>query len=347
MTKLLAENPHQLAYELAEEFLEQLDEYYSLPEIFDDELDRQIHKWYANVPKKPFPKQPYFSPSSANACPRELYYKAKRAKKDNFRQQPHQRRWAGIGTRVGDMIQRDILAMERNLEKKAGVKPKFRFARTRSGFPAFEEFIATNKPVKFAGHSFYLYGMSDGIMEYVTEGDDGSPGEKIRVGLEIKTKQSTPARTSEYSMREAEESHVKQVACYAEMYDVDYWIILYVNTAHKGWFMSDEDYAKTPDIRAFGVYVDDALKAEVFSYFADVLDSIEAGEPLPLDLDKWAFNGYKQAIAKDLTEEELADIQREVLRVENSSVPAFKKRSVAEAYDQIIQLRGRYNGEIY
>lgn len=328
-----SETKHNVAYRIAEDFLEQLDEYYSLPEVWDDELDRQIHTWYANAPKKPFPKRPYFSPSAADACPRELFYKAKRAKKDGFRRQPHQNRWSSIGTRVGDLIQRDILSMERNLEKKAGVKPRFRFLRTKDGYPAFEEFIARNQLVKFAGKSFYLYGMSDGIMEYETD-----EGEVIRVGLEIKTKQTTPARTSEYSMREPEESHVKQIACYAEMYSVDYWVILYVNTAHKGWFMSEEDYEKTPDIRAFGVYVDDELKAEVFSYFADVLESIEANEPFPLDLTKFAFNNYKQAIAADLTDEELAEIQRYVLRVENSSFPAFKKRSVAEAYEQLVQL---------
>ena len=49
-----------------------LDEWYSQPETWDNELDRTIHEWYANAPQV-WPKRPYFSPSSATACPRELY----------------------------------------------------------------------------------------------------------------------------------------------------------------------------------------------------------------------------------------------------------------------------------
>ena len=326
-------NKQEFAQIIADDLLEQLDEFYSLQEVWDNEIDRQIHEWYMNAPTV-YPKRPYFSPSAANACPRALYYKAKRAPKDEGRRQPHQARWAGIGTRVGDMIQRDILAMERHLEDKAGVSPRFRFERTQKGEPMFEEFAKTNKRINYAGKTFYLYGAPDGIMKYVT--DDG---EILRVGLEIKTKQTTPARTSEFSMRGPDESHVKQVTCYAEMYNVDYYVILYVNTAHKGWSMTEEDYEKNPDMRAFGIHVTGEMKAGVFDYFVDVLDSIEKGEPMPLDLDKWAFNPYKTVIAQDLTDEELAVLERQVRRVENSSLPAFKKRSIREAYNEIITLR--------
>jgi hypothetical protein len=227
--------------------------------------------------------------------------------------------------------------MERNLEEKAGVSPKFRFARTRAGFPAFEEFIAMNKSVRYAGKQFYLYGMGDGIMHY--RGDDGKT---INVGLELKTKQTTPARTSEYSMREPEESHVRQVTCYAEMYNVDYWIILYVNTAHKSWVMSEEDYAKTPDIRAFGLHVTDEMKADVFGYFVDIMESAEADEPLPLDVDKWLFNPYKTIIAEELTDEEIADLKKQRDRAVNSSLPEFKKRNYVDVVEFVEAVR---NGE--
>lgn len=326
-------NKHELAQQIADDLIEQLDEFHSLPEVWDNELDTQIHRWYSEAPNV-FPKRPYFSPSSANACPRELYYKAKRAPKDDFRKQPHQGRWASIGTRVGDQIQRDILAMERNLEKKAGVSPRFRFERNANGTPMFEEFAKKNHAVTFAGKRFYLFGAPDGIMEYRT--DDG---EVIRVGLEIKTKQTTPARTSEYSMRAPDESHVKQVACYAEMYGVDYYVILYVNTAHKGWNMSEEDYEKSPDIRAFGIHVTDEMKAEVFDYFADVLESIEVGEPLPLDLSKFTFNNFKQAIVDDLTPEELNVIRIYAERVAKSSLSVYEKKGVRESYVMIEKLR--------
>lgn len=322
-----------LAQQIADDLIEQLDEWYSLPETFDNALDTQIHRWYSEAPNV-FPKRPYFSPSAATACPRELYYKAKRAPRDNFRKQPHQGRWQEIGTNTGDIIQRTVLAMERNLEAKAGISPRFRFERTAKGEPMFEEFAKKNHPVTFAGKSFYLFGAPDGIMEYRT--DDG---ELVRVGLEVKTKQTTPARTSDYSMRGPDDSHVQQAVCYAEMYGVDYYVILYVNTAHKGWNMSEEDYAKNPDIRAFGIHVTGDMKAEVFSHFVDVLEAVEANEPPTLDLDKFTFNGFKQAIAADLTEEEMAELRKQASRVQNSSLPAFRKNSVREAIRQIENLR--------
>lgn len=321
------------AQQIADDLIEQLDVWYSLPETFDNELDTQIHRWYSEAPNV-FPRRPYFSPSAATACPRELYYKAKRAPKDSFRKQPHQGRWQEIGTSVGDMIQRTILAMERNLEEKSGVSPRFRFERNEDGTPMFEEFAKKNHQVKFAGKSFYLFGTCDGIMEYRTD-----EGEKVRVGLEIKSKQTSAAKTSEYSMRGPEEKHVKQCVCYAEMYNVDYYVILYVNTSHKTWTYSEEDYAKNPDIRAFGIEITGDMKADVFNYFVDVLESVEQGEPLPLDLDKFTFNSYKEAIAKDLTEEEMTELRQQAQRIVNSSLPSFKKNGARESIELLERLR--------
>lgn len=332
MTRTAELSKAELAQHIADDLIAHLDEWYSLPETFDNALDRQIHEWYANAPRV-FPKRPYFSPSAASACPRELYYKLKREPRDVIRRQPHQGRWQEIGTSVGDMIQRTILAIERNFEEKTGKSPRFRFERNEDGTPMFEEFAKKNHPVKFAGHTFYLYGTCDGIMEYSLD------GEKFRVGLEIKSKQTTPAKTSEYSMRGPEEKHVQQCACYAEMYDVDMYVILYVNTAHKSWNMTEEDYEKNPDIRAFGVAITDEMKAEIFDYFTDVLESVDRGEPLPLDLDKWAFNGFKQVIAQELTREELEEIRKEVFRIQNSSLPEFKKRGARLALAEIEKLR--------
>src|SRR5690606_1664253 len=167
-----------------------------------------------------------FSPSSANSCSRELYVKAKGGKRDNFRRQPHQARWTGIGTAIGDMIQRDLLFIEKHYEKLTGNKPRFKFERNPDGTPAFEDFAKTNALVEHDGERFYLYGAPDGIMQYVT--DDG---EQIRVGLEIKSKQTTPARTSLHSMRAPDENHVKQTIAYSHMFNVNYYVILYVNAA--------------------------------------------------------------------------------------------------------------------
>lgn len=330
MTKL---TKPEIAQHIAADLVAHLDEWYSQPETFDDELDRQIHRWYADAPKV-FPKFPYFSPSSSDACPRELYYRVRKAKRDESKRQPHTGRWAEIGTAVGDMIQRTVLAMERSYEKKTGNPCKFRFERNDDGTPVFEDFAKRNKKVEHEGQTYYLFGTTDGIMTYVSPA-----GRKMRVGLEIKSKQTTPARTSDFTMREPEKKHVKQCVAYSHMYDVDYFVILYVNTAHKGWSMSEEEYAKNPDIRAFGIYIDEVDRRELFDYFTDVLYSVDAGEPLPLDVNRWTFNSFKDAIIADLTDEEFAEIERYAMVVENSSAKAFDKKNVRQAFDDI---RTRY-----
>lgn len=315
-----------------------LDEWHSLPETWDAELDSQIHAWYVDPPRV-FPKRPYFSPSSATSCPRELYVKAQRAKRDEQRQQPHQKRWTSLGTAIGDMIQRDLLFIEKHYEAKTGNAPRFQFLRDELGRPRFEEFAKSNKRVTFNGETFYLFGAPDGIMEYIT--DDG---EVIRVGLEIKSKQTTSARTSLYSMREPDASHAAQTVCYAEMFGCDYYVVLYVNASKKSWFISDEDYAKTPDIRAFCKRITDADKAQVFSKFAEVTRAVREGKAPAIDLDAWTFNGFKTACALDLTDDEFASLLEVNHRAQHSNLSASKKRDYAAAIEFIDEVRSQ-NGK--
>ena len=312
-----------------------LDDYFSLPEIWDSELDAQIAKWYSNPPKV-WPKRPYFSPSSLGDCPRELYIKAIHGSKaaDKLRQPPHQGRWKKLGTLGGDMIQRELLAIERNYEKATGNTPRFRFLRNDDGTPMFEEFAKTNKLVEQDGERFYLYGAPDGIMEYIT--DDG---EKIRVGLEVKSKQGTPARTSLHSMRQPDSSHARQIVAYSHMFDCEYYVILYVNYAKKGWFMSEEDYEKTPDIRAFCARVTDDHKRAVFQKAADVTRAVREGKPPKLDLDGWTFNNFKQACANDLSEEEMDELRMQAEQARHSSLKPYEIANIVRAVKEIEELR--------
>lgn len=315
------------------DFIAMLDEWHSLPETWDNDLDAQIHRWYSNPPKV-WPKRPYFSPSSLGSCPRELYEKARGAKRDVTGQSPHQGRWTRFGTAVGDVIQRDLLFIEKHFEAKTGNRPPFVFERNADGTPMFEDFAKTNKAVTFAGETFYLYGAPDGIMRYVT--DDG---EVIRVGLECKTKQTTPARTSLYSMRAPEDPHVRQAVAYGHMFDCEYYIVLYVNAAKQSWVMTDEEYEKTPDVRAFCIRITDEMKADIFDKPADIVRRVRENDPPPLDLDGWTFNSYKTACAVSLTDEEVAELQRQVNRVLHSGMPDWKKRNYSEAMADVLRIR--------
>src|SRR5690625_1413011 len=314
-----------------------LDDWFSLPETYDNDLDAQIAQWYANPPQV-WPKRdhPYFSPSALGACPRELYIKAKYGNKvkDKRRNQPHQGRWQKLGTLGGDLIQRELLAIERNYERLTGNVPRFKFVRNSDGTPMFEEFAKTNKLVEQDGERFYLYGAPDGIMEYVT--DDG---EKIRVGLEIKSKQTTPAQTSLHSMRKPNSSHARQIVAYAHMFDCEYYVILYVNYAKKGWFMSEGDYEKTPDIRAFCAKVNDDHKREVFQKAVEVTRAVRENKPPKLDLGGCTFNNYKKATAVDLSEEEVEGLKQFAERAKYSSIPRWKIANYERAVGEIEELR--------
>lgn len=308
--------------------------------MYDNRLDAQIHSWYVDALRgRPvFPPRgiPYFSPSAANADKRGLYEKLRGAKRDGGGQPPYQGRWTRIGTAIGDVIQRDILFAEAN-----GADKRFAFERDAAGRPMFEDFAKKSAIIEHNGQTFALYGTCDGIMRYVTE-----DGEVLRVGLEIKSKQTTYAQTSDYSTRNGpKEDHVKQTVCYSLMYGteaapIDYYIILYVNASKKAWEMTDEEYRKNRDIKAFGIVITDEMRNDVLDTFASVVEAASIGKAPKLDLDRWTFNNFKEACAKALTDEELAEIERQVSATQRSGLPEFKKRAAAEAYEQIRKLRG-------
>lgn len=330
-----------LTEEIAFNFTAFLNAWHSLPETYDDALDAQIHRWYSDFlsdgSRKVWPPKgiPYFSPSSANADARGLYEKLRGAKKDGGGQPPHQGRWTRIGTAIGDVIQRDILFAEKHTEN-----PRFVFERNEFGEPMFEDFAKKGAVIDYVAEdgkkkSLALYGTGDGILRYITE-----DGEVIRVGLEVKSKQTTSAQTSDYMQRYGpKDDHVKQCVCYSIMYDVDYYIILYVNGSKKAWGMGAEDFEKSPDIKAHCIEITDDMRNEVLTRFAGIVEAADSGAPPPLDLGKWLFNGFKRAISKSMSDEEYATLKRQVYAIQVSGLKDFEKRNYADAFDELTQLR--------
>lgn len=324
-----------LANQIAQDFERYLDAWHGSPETYDDELDAQIHRWYADVltnrQRKVWPPRnmPYFSPSSANACPRSLYEKLTGAKKDVTVTPPFQGRWTRIGTAIGDIIQRDLIFAEKH---GSGT---FKFERNEHGEPVFEDFAKVSNVITHNGKTFALFGTCDGIMRYISE-----DGEVLRVGLEIKSKQTTYAQTSDYSTRNGpKEDHVKQAVCYSIMYGVDYYVLLYVNASKKSWMMTPDEFAKSRDIKAFGLYITDEMRAEVLDSLAGIVDAVDTRTAPTLDLDKWTFNGFKRACALSLTDEEYEYISRKVAFIQRSSLPDYKKREPMAALEFIERVR--------
>lgn len=330
---------NELTTEMEETFIQMFNDYHTQPEVYDDEIDKYIHEIYAEAPTV-YPKRPYMSPSSIGSCPRGLYYKHHGAKKDNLPRQPHQARWQRIGTTVGDIVQRDILFMEKHMERVAGYKAPFTFQFNENGTPRFEEFAKKNHPVVYDGVSFYLTGAPDGIMNYTTE-----DGDVVPVLLEVKSKQTTYARTGEWSMREAEEKHLKQTIAYAIMYDLEYVLITYQNLSKKGWELSPEDEEKYPDMRAFAYKITEEDKDEILRDMAMLIRMFnERVCPLP-DLREWTFNNYKIKIAQDLTEEELEIVKQEVAKIQEESANKFEVNSVTKALDELLLIRELYKND--
>lgn len=107
----------------------------------------------------------------------------------------------------------------------------------------------------------------------------------------------------------------------------------------KSWNMTPEEFAKNPDIAAFGLYITPEMKAEVLGHFASIMEAAANGEPPEVDLDKWLFNDYKRTIALSLSEDELATLQGRVRALSRSSLPESKKQGPIEALADIERMR--------
>src|SRR5699024_5549683 len=126
---------------------------------------------------------------------------------------------------------------------------------------------------------------------------------------------------------------------YSHMYDCEYYVILYVNLAKQRWFMTDEQYEKTPDIRAFCAKIEEEHKAEVFNKAVEVTRAVREGKPPKMDISGWTFNNYKEATALDLTEEEVEELRSIARRARHSSLPKWQVNSYNRAVEEIEAIR--------
>jgi hypothetical protein len=241
-----------------------------------------------------------------------------------------------MGTAFGDMLQRDLLFIEKHWLKEFGEEPPFKpFYVEVNGreYPAWEKFAQVIKHVEHNGRTLSIMGQPDGILI------DTRTGELVL--LEIKSKQTTNAQTGYYSMKEAKEDHATQTCLYSELYreyGINRSVILYGNLSKKGWNMSPEDYAKNPDMRAFEIEVTEQKITDILDKFVGVLESVEKDEAPALDLSKFTFNNFKEACVGSLTQEEYNDLGQQVGRISRSRMPAFKKNSYVEAWNIIKEL---------
>lgn len=318
---------------IADIFTEQFDKFCETGKDTDEELTKWLYQKYIPVlgknPLEDIQKEMmFFRSSSTGSCLREQTMKVIDFMEGTQRfdphtgKQPHQTRWTALGTAGGDVMQFFVLLMEKHYEKLVGEPCAFRFERDENDNPMFEQFTTTYKAFQSGDIKWATGGSVDGIMIFT----DPEDGKEYRVGLEIKSKQTTAARTSLYSMKEADPKHVWQVRNYAKLHNLDYYLITYLNFSHKGWTYSPEDYKKSPDFRVFGLHITREDKKAAMNRFWTAMEHAYAGTYPPLDLGAWTFNDYKKVCAKSLSFKELE-------KLEEQATDRFKEQAIKEIWD--------------
>lgn len=328
---------------LAEDFTDYLNEFHSYSQPYDDEMDATLYEQFAKELRKQSKwgffdwskKRPHFGPSSAARSDRELYEKVRKSKRDESRPAPHQRRWTALGEQIGGMIQREIMLAERHYPKFTGKPARFRFAKNEEGAPLYEHFTKKMHEVEYDGEQFAIFGLGDGILEYID-----ANGEITRIGLEIKSRQTSYAETGPFRMKEVKPDHRLQTVCYSEMYSLDYFFVIYVNSSKKAWNMTDEERKKSPDFRVFGYEITEDDRNAVKEKFARVTRAAREGNPPKVELESWLYCDYKTSIAQALSEEEVEELSQQVELMRSSSLPDWQKRQYVNAIEFIKNARG-------
>ncbi|MFS0841195.1 PD-(D/E)XK nuclease family protein [Paenibacillus sp. 1P03SA] len=218
-----------------------------------------------------------FSPSSASKCPRELFFKATKAKKDDITMFPYQKRWTRNSTAVHRAVQKDLLYAEKVL-----TNPLFTVERTEDGRPAWERNIAHVVQFEHNGVRFQMYGMMDGILRYTPDGS--------RIGFEFKTKSTTIAAVGDFKMREPSQDHVTQCTAYSLLFGIDEYLITYESVAKDGWMKGADARA---DMKSFYIRVTDDDRNALLDKFAFVAENFYNGEIPDPDFSKCIFCPYK------------------------------------------------------
>lgn len=309
---------------MAKEFQRQFDKFRVLDMKADDMLSAWLMEKYIPVLRRGYPEIPCeinFRSSATGSCPRELAMQASNMEADKRRIQKHQRSWQGIGTKIGDYMQEEVLMMEKHYQRKTGEPFNFQFERLEGDVPNFEQFSTKYITVDTGFVKFSTGGSVDGVMIYT----DPITMEQTRVGFEVKSKQSSYSATGHFSMKGPNEKHVQQVTNYSILNDLDYYIIVYLSAAHQKWTQTDEEAAKYPDFRCFGIDVTQEMKDAVIEKFTMVCESVVSGELPKLSLNDWLFNGYKKACALSLSYAELEELEEEATDKQQGIIEEIKK----------------------
>ncbi|WDS60552.1 hypothetical protein BC6_00037 [Bacillus phage BC-6] len=343
---------------LADKFKSQMDAFFR-KNLGDGPIMKEWHRsfylmmeWQEANPDKYYPPvKQWLRPSMVGADDQQLWmqlhgYKSDQVLSDEPQDEVHTR-WQAIGTQVGDMWQRQILASE-YWTKKGKAQVDFRFERKHfdmssiegfkhEWFPYFEEFAREYHEID----GVPVWGTCDGILNYNHPlGGKDEPHAFTRIGFEVKSKQTTNASTGTYKMKTYEEKHRQQILTYALMYDLDYYFILYQNCSKKGWTQDEETKTKYPDVRVFGIYISPEEKEAHKKYLKGLWNFKDTTEKPPLNPLKWNFNSHKISSIVNMTDMEYLILQDDVNAISKmKEYTTFEKKCAEQCLEEVRQAR--------
>ena len=281
--------------ELAEAIVEHFNQINSLNIWADKEIEtlllRQKEYEVWKLDQKPtYPKQfAKFSPSSADSCERELFFKNLKMPRDPDEMTAWQRRWTENSTGVHEARQRNLLYAEKYLEK-----PMFKVVRIkdpenpmRDGLPAWEKPLEDWKQIKHKDIDLVETGMMDGILEY----KDGT-----QIGFEFKTKSNSVAQIKQIiKSGKPAPHHRKQCVAYSILFGINEFVLVYEAVAKDKWGTKQ---GGRQDLTAFYVKVTEKQRQQLLDKWAKVAEGVETGEMPKGDNKKCMFCQWKLECAK-------------------------------------------------
>ena len=254
-------------------------------------LLRQKEYEVSLIGEKPsYPKDlPRFSPSSADSCNRELFYKNLKASRDEDNMTSWQRRWTENSTGVHEARQRNLLYGEKYVNN-----PDFTVERIvdkdnplRDGLPAWEKPLEGWKVITHKGVKIVVTGMMDGILRY----KDGT-----RVGFEFKTKSNSVAQIKQIKKQGSPAPHhKKQCIAYSILFGIDEFLVTYESVAKDKWGTAQ---GGREDMVAFYIKITEKQRQDLLDKWAGIGENVETGELPDGDNKKCMFCPFKTECAK-------------------------------------------------
>jgi CRISPR/Cas system-associated exonuclease Cas4 (RecB family) len=278
--------------ELATAIVRHFDEINSINFWDDKEIETLLlqQKEYevSMIDKRPdYPREfAKFSPSSADSCKRELFFKNIRAERDDEEMTSWQTRWTKNSTGCHEYRQRDLLYAEKYLKKPVFTVEKIKDTSNplRDGLPSWEKQLESWKVIEHKGVTIVLTGMMDGILKY----KDGS-----KVGFEFKTKSNSVAQIKQ--LKDANPKHKKQCIAYSILFGIDEFLLTYESVAKDKWMTGING---RPDMKAFYIKVTEKQRQDLLNHWVDVAEHVENGEMPKGDNTKCIFCPFKTYCSK-------------------------------------------------